>query len=268
MKAENLTISIPADCAHNCPYCISKLTPAPEENKQVFWRNLPKALELAKRCSVSRVLITSKGEPLNETQMVIDLLIQMAKEITELQTKGIALIQSPEILLRLAAGGLNVLAYSIDHLDQLKRLLKASEYARHFGITVRAAAILTHAGDYASNLVGIVKYCKEMGVDQLTLRMPTVPAGKEYSPQGRWIAEHVEVDWANRIIEPLLFKSHNIVRRLLFDGITIHDIEGLSVCYIPNCLQEFSEDSDIRSLIYHQDGHMYTSWASTGSRIF
>ena len=266
MKAENLTICVPADCDQHCPYCISEVTWYPEPSARVFWRNLHKALQIAKAAQVSRVLITSKGEPLNREDWVIDVLLRLGDFVTELQTNGISLIQHPSNVIRYAGVGLNVLAYSIDHLDKLKHLYSVSEQAREFGITTRATMILTKKEDYAETLHGIIMFAKEMLIDQVTLRIPTVPEDMKNTEQGRWIAHSVDLSWIEDIECQLM--DYRQVRILPFDDVRIRDAEGLSVTFIPNCLQEVSTDADIRSLIYHQDGHMYTSWASPGSRVF
>jgi hypothetical protein len=186
--------------------------------------------------------------------------------ITELQTNGEAFVKEPEQVMVLAAAGLNVLAYSIDHLDALKHFHYASLKAIDCGVTVRTTCILTEAKDYAEDLEGIVLFAKEHSVHQLTFRIPTVPTWITDHGALQWINEHVDPKWITRI-QSQLEKTHT-VRTLNFDGVEIHSVQGLAVTLIPNCIQEHSHDTDIRSLIYHQDGHLYTSWAHPGSRIF
>ena len=70
MKANNLTICIDSNCRRNCPYCISKMTFYPKPNDQLFQRNLDKAVCMARACEVNNVLITSKGEPLQQLDLI------------------------------------------------------------------------------------------------------------------------------------------------------------------------------------------------------
>ena len=58
-----------------------------------------------------------------------------------------------------------------------------------------------------------------------------------------------------------------IIRKLPF-GATVFDINGVSFTYFDYCVQESSNDETIRSLIYQEDGHLYTSWNSKASIIF
>jgi hypothetical protein len=51
-------------------------------------------------------------------------------------------------------------------------------------------------------------------------------------------------------------------------GIEVYDIMGMSVCFSDYCIQQENRMEDIRSLIFHQDGHVYTSWDSPASILF
>jgi len=63
------------------------------------------------------------------------------------------------------------------------------------------------------------------------------------------------------------YPDKSFVRSIPF-GAKIYDINGISLTYFEYCIQESSSDSNIRSLIYREDGHLYTSWDKLGSIIF
>jgi hypothetical protein len=56
--------------------------------------------------------------------------------------------------------------------------------------------------------------------------------------------------------------------RVLPFGMPIYSYKDLSVAFSDYCIQDTHNPDDIRSLIYHQDGHLYTSWADKGSILF
>ena len=59
----------------------------------------------------------------------------------------------------------------------------------------------------------------------------------------------------------------NLIRVLPF-GAEVYDIGGIAVTWLDECVQERNNTNDIRSLIYQEDGHMYSSWDSLASILF
>jgi hypothetical protein len=43
-------------------------------------------------------------------------------------------------------------------------------------------------------------------------------------------------------------------------GATLYMVEGVSCTHFDYCIQDSNNDNDIRSLIFHEDGHLSTSW--------
>lgn len=56
--------------------------------------------------------------------------------------------------------------------------------------------------------------------------------------------------------------------RSLPHGAQVYDLDNLSVTYFNYCVQDSNKNDDIRSLIFQEDGHLYTSWNSKASRLF
>jgi hypothetical protein len=48
----------------------------------------------------------------------------------------------------------------------------------------------------------------------------------------------------------------------------VRDVGGIAVTFFEYCVQDSNGEDDIRSLIYNQDGHLYTTWNSPASMIF
>jgi hypothetical protein len=69
------------------------------------------------------------------------------------------------------------------------------------------------------------------------------------------------------MIKEFMHRDYPPVRRLPF-GATIYDVEGISFTHFDYCVQDSNSDDEIRSLIYMEDGHMYTSWTYQSSKIF
>lgn len=264
MKANNLTICIDAVCGKNCPYCISKMTWNPTPNEVLFTRNLPKALEMARLASVSSVLITSKGEPLNNISKVQEVARYFKTFPLEIQTNG--LMSCSCTVKSLYLHGFNTIAISIDKYKAIDVLADIYKEANTYGINVRLTIVLTDMWDASPDefFKKIVNY----GIKQITFRKATIPSNCLDGDIAFWIQNNTKknhndfLDYFRRDFTP-----KHLVRELSF-GSSVYDLRGVSVSIIDYCIQEYNNTEDIRSLIYHQDGHMYTSWDKQGSILF
>ena len=264
MKANNLTICINAVCNKNCPYCISKMTWAPEPNEILFNRNLDKAVEIARLASVSSVLLTSKGETLNNMVKVIQCCKAFQTFPLEIQTNGIFGCHCT--VKKLYDYGVNTLAISIDKYKAIDVLADTYKVANELGVNIRLTIVLTDMWDADPN--EFFKKIKDYGIKQITFRKATIPSNSLNIMTSNWIGENTKkdhtpfLDYFRRDFDP-----KHLVRELAF-GSNVYDMEGISVSIIDYCIQEHNNTEDIRSLIYHQDGHLYTSWDKQGSLIF
>lgn len=268
MKANNLTISVPAECQLNCPYCVSKMTFAPKPNACLFKRNLTKARELARAARVSSVLVTSKGEPLLADIELLRWISFVFKSFPlEIQTNAIAL--TPEMIDWLYDHYFNTVAISLTkplshyHL-QLTNL-------KNKGLISRITIVLTDLPLFYDSLIDD---CISLGVKQLTLRRATVPKVSKPTQESRETTTWINNNTKSKYLDIINYiKDHDIIRTLSFNsnsskGTAVYDIEGIAVTIIDYCIQEKHSENDIRSLIYHQDGHMYTSWDKPSSILF
>lgn len=271
MKANNLTVCISAGCNKNCPYCVSKMTWAPDSDNYLFQKNLHKAKMMAEIASVSSVLITSKGEPFCNTEM-IDQCIETFRDFpVELQTNGTLLRINDLSTTQYVIKGLNVIAISIDNFDFFLSIRNVIECYAAAGIVVRITLVLTNLWNCPPDI--FLEKCREFGVRQITFRHVTIPdkiLNTEESNKIRlWILNNVSYQKNSEFMD--YFRKwmipENLIREMPF-GASIYDCEGTSIASFDYCIQESNNTEDIRSLIYHQDGHVYTAWDKPSSILF
>lgn len=285
MRAQNLTIAIPnkagtgqKDCDKNCPYCISNMTFWPGGSFIDMTAKMPKVKKLAEMANVTSILLTGKGEPFLNFNIVREITHWFKEYPLEIQTNGIWLNfnkQDPLMQERLVKSGIDVIAFSLDRVAQFE------EYAELFVILRNLNFILRITLNVSNLLNGIsfahvLALCLEHGVHQLMIRKLSTPDNvPETDPTAQWIYTNAPANLFEAMIRELNAEAKTRgfpVRDLPFteDGqvVTIYDIEGVSVAASRFCIQESNKSKDIRSLIWLPDGHIYTSWGSRASILF
>ncbi len=282
MRAQSLSVCIPfAGCDKACPYCVSKITGLEVGCFSLMMDNLPKVKTLAKAAQVSTVLFTSKGEPFVNYSNVL-LFINAFKEYwTEVQTNGIWLSQNKKKLPELQKTGLNIIAVSVDSLNSLRQSL--FEAIRDAGMVGRVTFNITNNSylrcgsmpkgyslTKAVTFQELIDTCKDFGVHQMTLRNIVTPAYTEPTKESKWIEDCVDKDLYARLRSEMMEACTNrghLLRSLDY-GAKVYDYEGISVSYSDYCIQDSSNGDDIRSLIFQENGHVYTTWNSEASILF
>jgi len=278
MKANNLTISIPQPkdgfrCDENCPYCISLMTPFVQFNYDLFFDNLEKVKYMAKTCSVSSVLLTGKGEPTLNYHLLLQTAMKFSSFPMELQTNGKWLLDHIDAMKELKAVGLDTLAFSIDNLYNVIELYPLSKKACDLGMTVRVCLNLTNKITPKIKFVEIIASIKDFLIDQLLFRQLMIPDKVLETEQSKkvqaWIRDNVDVSTYNRLYQEMLnIVDEKDLIRILPHGVRVYDIDNIAVTFSDYCVQEYNNTEDIRSLIYLEDGHLYTSWDKISSRLF
>lgn len=277
MRAQNLSICIPNyGCNKNCPYCVSNMTGMVKPAEEKFFQAVTKVESYAARLGVTTVLFTGKGEPLLN-EKCIKALAQILKRrfrsfIVELQTNGLAFLKpgGKELLKRLKAWGLNVLAVSIDHLADFERFGHVFLLARQLGLVVRVAANAVY--DMAeAGFAGLKQVCLKHGVQQLTIRRITVPTRLVNTPQAlktrQWIEEHKPHLVYEKLLTDFAAEPKRLIRVLNY-GAKVYDVDGLAFVASDYCIQENNREEDIRSLILAEDGHCYDGWDCQATILF
>jgi organic radical activating enzyme len=301
MLANNLTISVPSRvCDKGCPYCISRVTPSPKIDKQTFYENIPKLKKLIDNVGITSILITGKGEPF--LYFELERLIDKFKEYPlEIQTNGERLskavnnnVTSIEVMLQKPINAIlkhiNVLSISVDSFSQYKSLQQLIGKIKH----TSPSTIIRLSFNVTKQLLDLpddldidyyIKHSAEAGVRQVTFRRVSLPdtiptsinddnkiISSTYAAIKGWIEENANA----KMFATCYAKLHKLIenleapciRKFNFGG-EVYDLGGLSLALMDvTCVQENHNEDNLRSLIYHQDGHLYTSWNSLGSILF
>lgn len=301
MRAQNLTISIPyKGCDKNCPYCVSRMTGNVNNTDSGLnmMRNIPKVITLAKAAQITSVLLTGKGEPFLNFKDVLAFTKAFSEFPVEIQTNGKWLSnhtfnETPEpgyikenscpshkqesCLSDLFLAGMNVISISIDNTNDIPRFKEVVKELHKTGMLVRVTFNITEKlslscdhGKVPLTFINLVKQCKIWGVDQMTLRNICIPNNTEETSQTLWIKENVKPETYNRLRGEMKESCESkgfLVRNLPY-GAKVYDFMGVSISFSDYCIQDSNDGDDIRSLIYLEDGGLYTSWNSKASRLF
>lgn len=282
MKAWGLTASVPCErCDKNCPYCISEMTGFVSPNPELVERNMEKAYTWAKMSGITFFLITSKREPILNIDSVCMMADRFREFTVEVQTNGIKLSKTPEYVELLYKNGVNTIAFSIDNLKQLNAYKDLFAAISERGMNVRLCINLTDMIPVEMSFSEIFSEIQRAGRDshrpignirQLLFRNVSIPSNIKAGPQYDWIKKHTEQDRYIKLCQDFdrlaLREGKRPIRVLPFDGSKVWSHKGISVVFSEYCIQETNNSEDVRSLIYLEDGHLYTSWNDPASIIF
>lgn len=287
MKAHNLTVSVPPDevlCDKNCPYCISRMTGQIEHDYFTVMRNLSKVVTVSKASGVSTVLITGKGEPLLNFYGTARIAQKLKDFPIEIQTNGLWLNDRLESIKELKGVGIDTIAVSVDSLSQLSDLGTLFERINEENMTVRVCFNVI-SPQYLSTVraenvsfATINKCLKFHPIHQVVLRrimIPDIIAGtKEAHKTSDWVLKNVNKDFYDELNKEFMAtlernRYSSSLIRVLPHGAKVYNLDGRSFCFSDYCIQETNNTEDIRSLIFLEDGHLYTSWDKVpASRLF
>jgi sulfatase maturation enzyme AslB (radical SAM superfamily) len=281
MRAQNLSICIPYNgCDKNCPYCVSNMTGKTESNAPLMARNIEKVKTIAKSAQVTSVSVTGKGEPTMNPLTLFGIIEAFNEWPIELQTNGLQLLanlkeKEGNYLYDLMKKGLDIVAISIDKWGMFDRYKPLFDKIREYNMTLRVTVPVTDYLNKDLTLEDFINKCKECKIEQLSFRQVTVPnfgiVDTDAAWSARtWIERHVPERHLGKLINRIkqkLATRRTIVRQLPY-GAVIVDMDGIAVTYFDYCIQDSNNGSDIRSLVFQEDGHLYTSWNSKASRLF
>ena len=295
MKANNLAVCVPnAGCNKHCPYCVSKMTGYTRSNWELMNSRIDKVVRFAERCGVSSVLLTGKGEPLVTPSLILILLRAFKDFPCELQTNGIALLDDDteymkERVQTFATCGLNTLAISCDRVTDINKFGKVFWIAKECGIVTRVTLNTTDMLPNDLSWTQLIRLCKEYSVQQISLRRITIPTDVkviepattvktgEINRAALWIRHHNGDELFEKLTRkinlPTMWAQDETIAtprriRALPYGATVYDCEGIAIATFDYCVQDECGEEDIRSLIFQEDGHLYTAWNSPASLIF
>lgn len=284
MRSNNLAISIapPKDgmiCDKNCSYCISRMTGYPIPDEHLVMRNISKVQALATMAGVNSVLFTGKGEPALNYGNLVTMLSHFKKwPNLELQTNGYWLNRNENLdaVKELQRIGLDIVAVSIDSADEFINLQPLFSKVKTVNMKLRICYNLMKFEPILNNIDTFVDSAAEAGADQLLIRKITIPKYiNESSPAAvstrNWIMNNVAFELYG-LLEEQFMRVHGgptSLVRVLSHGARVYDYKNkISVSFSDYCIQEANNTEDIRSLIFMEDGHVYTAWDKKSSFLF
>lgn len=294
MKIQTFSIVVGSRaCNARCPFCVSAMTGYDElpPRGEVHAVNLGKACRLAQLAGTTTVLFTGKGEPTlypDEIGTYLDALAPYGFPLIELQTNGLEIGRlardgrsrvpglTRETLRSWARRGLNTFALSAVHTGSAANatvyhhdypeLARTIAALHEDGFTVRLCIMMAQGlVDAPEGAAGVVKFCREHGVEQLTLR----PIRRPSNPLDQGAADFVVQRgltrdqelaiqrWAEARGTPILSLMH---------GARVYDVDGQNVC-LTDCLTLSPQADDIRTLIFYSNGRLAYDWQYDGAVI-
>lgn len=273
-------------CIASCPFCVSceKITKETMKEKDINWRNLDIAANLATRSNVDTVMLTSRGEPLLFPDQISNYLKHLKKyefPFIELQTNGILLSKNRKkydsYLRKWYEDGLTTITISVisekkdlnrknymqDNSDYID-LPELINYLHELKFCVRLTCVCCKDIMSTINQVdSFIKFAKENNVEQVTLR----PLNDEYRRKSAhdWILKNKLTNKDKKRIRKHLDKNGTRLLELERIG-TIYDVYGQNVLF-SHPLTKYTRDTNpenIRNLIFFQDGHIRYEWEMEG----
>lgn len=273
-------------CIASCPFCVSceKITKETMKEKDINWRNLDIAANLATRSNVDTVMLTSRGEPLLFPDQISNYLKHLKKyefPFIELQTNGILLSKNRKkydsYLRKWYEDGLTTITISVisekkdlnrknymqDNSDYID-LPELINYLHELKFCVRLTCVCCKDIMSTINQVdSFIKFAKENNVEQVTLR----PLNDEYRRKSAhdWILKNKLTNKDKKKIRKHLDKNGTRLLELERIG-TIYDVYGQNVLF-SHPLTKYTRDTNpenIRNLIFFQDGHIRYEWEMEG----
>ena len=275
-----------AACNARCPFCVARMTGLVLANQQpaVNWRNFEKACGLADMKDVTTILITGKGEPTLFPEQITEFLQRLEAwsfPLIDLQTNGklIASDKYNNFLDEWWDLGMSTIALSVVHYEaarnqevyqftdgfyDLPKLIKKLRNIRGHGFSVRLTLMLLDGFiDSPAELLRTVNFCKEHGVNQLTIRPIVEPATADDKEASQFVKERGISYDKQRVIGDYLRRNASLIRTLPHGGL-VYDHVGQNVC-LANCLTIEPEGDDQRQMIFFPDGSLRHDWQYKGA---
>ncbi|OGO86842.1 MAG: hypothetical protein A2Y24_00010 [Clostridiales bacterium GWE2_32_10] len=273
-------------CVASCPFCVSGVKPTKENlvAKEINWRNLRIAANLANRSNVDTVMITSRGEPTLFPDQISDYLRNLKEfnfPFIELQTNGIPIAQRKEYyekyLKEWYKNGLTTITISVvSHRAEVNKkvympkhdsyidLPELIRYLHSFGFSLRITCVCCKdMMDTPGEILNLINFAKDNKVEQLSLR----PVNDEFRRESAalWIKKNKLTDEQKAGIKTFL--EENGVRLLELERLgTVYDVFGQNV-FFSEPLSKKTRDTNPengRQLIFFQDGHIKYEWEMNG----
>jgi hypothetical protein len=267
------------------------MTPYVKPDYKRMLRNISKVKTLAQSARVTGVLLTGKGEPTMNEKALFRFIKEFREWPVEVQTNGYK-IDNASFSDKLYKSGLDTIAVSVSSSDAFEKIRHGVSYAASIGLNVRLTINLTSSVlsfiSAEHRLGDILSFARKYKASQVTFRKITRPQNLHIRKIGAYNANFCEdkkvrsaknyVDnFSKSNAEAINNFEQYLSRELKHNGVrirtlawdnSIYDLQGIGILHSDYCIQESNNSEDVRSLIFNQDGHVYTSWNSQASIIF
>ncbi len=270
MKIQTFSIVVGTEaCDARCPFCVSQMTGYDDiravdlGSVGINWRNLKKAVHLAKLGETTTLLLTGKGEPTLYPDSITELCHRLGDQFPfiELQTNGIQLgllgtkgeAQIPDLKQSTVDNwyryGLNTIAIStvgvkpeqnsaIYHKNYPKLELTI-HYLHEWGFSVRLCVMMMKGYvDNPESVMEVVEFCRRHQVEQLTLRPIRAPyriESKAAEKAAQFVEEHIipdiSFDEFNRELLPSYPTKPEISMKKIHEWLQIKGTKLLSLMH-------------------------------------
>lgn len=298
MKIQTFSIVIGTRaCDAHCPFCVSRMTgfDTLAQSSVVDEINFAKACRLAEMNHTTTVLMTGKGEPTlypAEITNYLEMLQKWQFPFVELQTNGLnigklASGETPrdpgltvELLRHWRELGLNTVALStvgvkiednsVVYSKNYPDLAKTIHFLHSLGFTVRLGVMMLRGMvDSVERVQEVIAFCREHGVEQLTVRPIRRPKEVSHSDAtSAYVMERgLTKDQEDAIAQYYLHESRFKRMMTLPFGAAIVDVDGQNLC-LTDALNEVGDNDEVRTLIFYSDGRLTYSWDHDSAAVF
>ncbi len=250
----------------------------------VNWRNFHKACLLAKQSGVTTAMLTGKGEPTLFPEQISKYLNAMQDfefPFIELQTNGLSIMEKRGAF----AGhlstwyelGMTTIAVSIvhylpernrpiyvPHRDEYIDLRALVELLHSHGFSVRLTGVLLdNYVDGVEELKGLLDFCRNNRVEQLSVRPVNKPRTSRDDEVGTWISRNGLPSGKLSAMASFL-EAEGTALMTLQHGAIVYDVDGQNIC-LTDSLTIQPGGENIRQLIFFPDGRLRYDWQHGGA---
>lgn len=293
MKIQTFSIVVGTKaCNAACPFCVSRMTgfePVIGKSRSINDLHFEKACRLAQIGGTTTVLLTGKGEPTlypDEITRYMSALEKWGFPLIELQTNAIGIGKltkrtakvklSNSTLARWRDLGLNTIAISAvsDRWDEnasiygedYGELPYIAKYLHSKGFTIRLCIMMLKGMiDRQSRVDEVIAFCREHGIEQLTIRPVRMPTNTKDANASTFVLEHGITEYQEIVVARHIEERGSRLLSLMH-GAQVFDVDGQNVC-LSDCLTNEPTNSDIRTLIFYSDGRLCYDWQHDGAVI-
>lgn len=289
MKAQSLSVVVPnPHCINQCSFCVSGMHESPYKNLleagspdfNLCMQEYLRRLNFAQQNGCNTVMLTGSSEPQQNKQFLtyFGMFLRMMEipfSWVEMQTTGVLLNKD---YLRFLRSHVNVslISLSISALNDEKNqaiihspmrvcLWDLAHDIKAEGFSLRLSLNLSEEFEQFTP-EQLFTACKEMGADQVTLRM--LYSDGANTPQAKWVNEHKLVDVHTAELYRYIRTYGKPIGRLPY-GAVKYSVMGMSVVLDEDCMGKEEQEADTyKYLILQPNAKLYSSWDDPASLIF